>query len=216
MGLVNIQVNNIGLWSKIGAILFFVLFSVHCSAQSENKTVKEAKGLPLGANVPDFSATDLHDSTFTLYKALEDGPVVLIFYRGHWCPVCNRHLSQLQDSLQQIYDKGASVVAVSPEKVEFLKQTAEKTDASFRLLYDEGYKIASLFDVKFKPTAGKTLVYNTVLGANLKKNHSDQSQQLPIPATFIISTDRIVVWRHFNPNYKKRSTVRDIVENVPD
>lgn len=184
-------------------------------AQTTYKTVKEAKGLQVGDIVKDFSATDLHDSTFTLSEALMKGPVVVIFYRGQWCPVCNKHLSQLQDSLQLIYDKGASVVAISPEKSEFLKRTAEKTHASFSLLHDDGYRISDLFDVTFKPDTMTTIMYNTLLGANLKKANTDDSQRLPIPATFIIGTDRKIVWRHFNPDYKKRSTVSDIIKNIP-
>lgn len=184
-------------------------------AQSNYKTVKEAKGLQVGDLVHDFSAKDLHDSTFTLSEALKKGPVVVIFYRGQWCPVCNKHLSTLQDSLQLIYDKGATVIAISPEQSEFLKRTAEKTHASFSLLYDEGYKISDLFDVTFKPDSLTSIMYNTMLGANLKKANTDDSQRLPIPATFIIGTDGKIVWRHFDPDYKKRSTVADIVKNIP-
>ncbi|PJB59866.1 MAG: alkyl hydroperoxide reductase, partial [Bacteroidetes bacterium CG_4_9_14_3_um_filter_41_19] len=131
-------------------------------------------------------------------EALKKGPVVVIFYRGQWCPVCNKHLSHLQDSLQLIYEKGATVIAVSPEQSEFLKRTAEKTHASFSLLYDEGYKISDLFDVTFKPDTMTTIMYNTLLSANLKKANTDDSQRLPIPATFIIGTDGKIVWRHFD------------------
>lgn len=184
-------------------------------AQTNFKTVKEAKGLQVGETVEDFSAVDLHDNTFTLSEALKKGPVVVIFYRGQWCPICNKHLSHLQDSLHLIYDKGASVVAISPEKSEFLKRTAEKTNASFSLLYDEGYKIANLFDVTFKPDSLTTVMYNTIFRANLKEANTDDSQRLPIPATFIIGTDGKIVWRHFDPDYKKRSTAKEIVDNLP-
>lgn len=184
-------------------------------AQTNYKKVNEAKGLQIGEIVSDFSALDLHDNTFTLSEALKNGPVVVIFYRGQWCPVCNKHLSTLQDSLQLIYDKGATVIAISPEKSEFLKRTAEKTHASFSLLYDEGYKISDLFDVTFKPDSLTTVMYNTLLGANLKKANTDDSQRLPIPATFIIGTDGKIVWRHFDPDYKKRSKVIDIIDNIP-
>jgi peroxiredoxin len=117
--------------------------------------------------------------------------------------------------LKLIYAKGASVVAISPEQSEFLKRTAEKTNAEFSLLYDEGYKIANLFDVTFKPDSLTTVMYNTILRANLKETNTDDSQRLPIPATFIIDTNGKIVWRHFDPDYKKRSTVTDIVNNLP-
>jgi peroxiredoxin len=195
--------------------LILISLSLNTMAQKEYRSAKEAKGLLVGAKVNDFTALDLHDNLFTLSEALKNGPVVVIFYRGQWCPYCNKHLSNLQDSLQLIYDKGASVVAISPEKSEYLKKTAEKTGAEFSLLYDEGYKISDLFDVTFRPDSMTRGIYNTMLGADLKHAQSDDSQQLPIPATFIIGQDNKIVWRQFDPDYKKRSTVADIVKNIP-
>ena len=184
-------------------------------SQVTYRSAKEAKGLQVGDKVQDFTALDLHDNLFRLSDALQKGPVVLIFYRGQWCPYCNKHLSNLEDSLKLIYDKGATVIAVSPEKSEFLRQTAEKTRAEFALLYDEGYRISDQFDVTFRPDSMTRGIYNTMLGADLKNAHSDDSQQLPIPATFIIGKDSKIVWRQFDPDYKKRSTVSDIVKNIP-
>lgn len=201
--------------SRILYFLLLLLITTNSMAQIEYKSVKEAKGLQVGDVVKNFEAVDLHDNIFELNEALRKGPVVVIFYRGQWCPFCNKHLSQLQDSLQMIYNKGASVIAISPEKSEFLKRTAEKTHASFSLLYDEGYKIADLFDVTFRPGGFARVIYNTILRADLKNSHSDESEQLPIPATFIIGQDGKIVWRHFDPDYKKRSKVEDIVQNIP-
>jgi peroxiredoxin len=179
------------------------------------KKVKEAKGLKVGSQAPNFSASDLNNNVFSLTSALEKGPVVLIFYRGQWCPFCNKHLKKLEQNLSKIYEKDASVVAVSPEKSEFLKRTADKTKASFSLLYDEGYKIAEAFDVAFRPQKFERAIYNKILNADLKNAHSDDSQQLPIPATFIIGKDGRIIWRHFDPDYKKRSTVDEIINNLP-
>jgi len=180
----------------------------------EYRTADEAKGLSVGTKAPLFEAQDQNDSTYVLADSLKKGRVVLIFYRGQWCPICNRHLSNLQDSLEQIYQKGATVIAVSPEKPELMDKTAEKTGASFTLLYDEGYKIADAYDVIFKPNGKQRLVYNAFLGASLKKAHSDNSERLPVPATYIIGKDGIIVWRQFDSNYKNRSTVTDILKHL--
>jgi peroxiredoxin len=139
----------------------------------------------------------------------------VIFYRGQWCPICSRHLSILQDSLTYLEDKGVKVVAISPEKQENLKKTEEKTDASFTLLYDEDYKISKMFDVLFRPDEETITVYNERLDANLAEAHSDQSQRLPIPATFIINQEGEVVWRHFDRDYKERASISQIIEHLP-
>lgn len=197
-----------------GSILLLFLISTQIMAQ-QYRSAKEAQGLEVGAKAPLFAAMDQDSNHFKLERALEKGPVVLIFYRGHWCPVCNKHLGQVQDSLHAIYEKGASVVAISPEKVELLNKTASKTKAAFTLLHDAGYQIADAYDVTFKPDSKSRLMYNTMLGANLKSAHDDDSQRLPIPATYIIGTDGKILWRHFDPDYKKRSTVQDIVKHLP-
>lgn len=198
--------------------LLFILLSVTMSHQSfsqDTRSAEEASGLAVGIKAPDFVAIDADSTSFDLHKALEDGPVVLIFYRGFWCPVCNKHLAQIQDSISFITGRGATVVAISPEKPEYLNKMANKSGASFRLLYDEGYKISDAYDVTFTPKKAELVVYNTALRANLKETHSDDSQRLPIPATYIIDEQGVIVWRQFNPDYKKRSTVKAILENLP-
>ncbi len=194
---------------------FLLLFLSNIMMAQQYRSAKEAKGLAVGEKAPRFEALDQNNNPFKLEQALKNGPVVMIFYRGHWCPVCNKHLGRVQDSLQSIYERGASVIAVSPEKVELLSKTAGKTEAEFILLHDEGYAIADAYDVTFRPDSMTRLMYNTMLGANLKSAHDDESQRLPIPATYIIGTEGTILWRHFDPDYKKRSTVQDIIKHLP-
>lgn len=195
-------------------LLVVVLFFTNAYSQ-DYKTVTEVKGLPVGSKVKLFTAKDQRKKNYRLSKALKKGPVVLLFYRGQWCPVCNRYLSRLQDSLQMIYDKGATVIAVSPEKPAYLEKTAAKTKASFTLLYDKDYAISEAFDVVFKPTDKEIALYNERLKAALAEAHSDSSQRLPVPATFIINKKGVVVWKQFNPDYRIRASVEEILVNIP-
>ncbi len=198
-------------------IIIYALFSIMTNIHAqENRSVDEAKGLNAGTEAPDFRAIDASGNEFHLRQALKKGPVVMIFYRGHWCPVCNKHLGAIQDSLQLIMDKGATVVAVSPQNPEYLDKMAEKTGATFRLLYDEGYAIANAYDVTFTPRKMELMAYNTALNAQLKKSQSDDSQRLPIPATYIIGRDGVIAWRQFDPDYKNRSSVLEILANLPE
>jgi peroxiredoxin len=195
---------------KIITLSLCMLASNISIAQAE-KDITEVHGLEVGKKAPNFIAIDADSNSFSLKTALKDGPVVMIFYRGFWCPVCNKHLSTLQDSLKQIQAMGVKVIAISPEKPEYLNKMAEKTGAEFTLLYDKAYKIANAYDVNFTPTAMQLFTYNTVLGAKLKDTHSDDSQQLPIPATYIVNQEGIIIWRQFDPNYKNRSTVQGVL-----
>jgi len=194
------------------SLALFMIFSTPLVKAQNEKEIKDGHGIEVGVKAPLFTAIDAQNKSFSLKEALKKGPVVLIFYRGFWCPVCNKHLSSLQDSLMQIQASGAQIIAVSPEKPEYLDEMAEKTGAEFTLLYDEGYKIADAYDVTFKPSAMQLFTYNTILGGKLKDSHSDDSQRLPIPATYIINQEGLIIWRQFDPNYKNRSTVQGILK----
>ena len=199
------------------SILLFLmmLISQKTVGQEADKEKQEPKGLAVGDTVQNFQAIDADSTLYVFNEMIKKEAIVLIFIRGQWCPVCNRHMSQLQDSLQAVYKKGANVVVISPEKPEYINKTIEKTGAQFTILYDENQKISDTFDVTFEPSGKDKVVYNTVLGAKLKEAHTDDSERLPIPATFIIDTNKVIVWRHFDPNYKNRSTIKEIIKNIP-
>jgi peroxiredoxin len=190
--------------------LILIIMTGELISQTEKK-VTDAVGLSVGTAAPLFSAIDADSVKFLLNDAIKEGPVVLIFYRGFWCPVCNAHLGSIQDSLKLIEATGAKVIAISPEQPEYLDKMAEKTGSEFTLLYDEGYKIAEAYDVDFNPSKMQLFTYNVILGGKLKDTHSDISQRLPIPATYIVNQQGKIIWRQFDHDYKKRSSVKDIL-----
>ncbi|MCF8276473.1 MAG: AhpC/TSA family protein [Flavobacteriales bacterium] len=192
------------------AAAFQILTAQTVMAQ-EYRTAEEVKGIEVGERVAGLQGVLADGSEYDLDKELKKGKTVVIFYRGQWCPVCSRHLSNVQDSLQVLKDAGINVVAVSPEKPEKLTRTQEKTKAAFTLVHDRNYAFAKAFDVLFRPDQKTLGVYNTMLGADLKNAHSDDSQQLPVPATFLIDTDGKVLSKHVDPNYKNRASVAAII-----
>jgi len=192
------------------------VLSINTAQSQADRSVEEAQGIMVGTKAPMFTAIDADSNPFVLSDEIKKGPVVIIFYRGFWCPVCNKHLASMQDSLKLIEATGARVIAISPEKPEYLDKMAEKTKAEFTLLYDEGYKIADAYDVTFAPSGMQIFTYNVALGAKLKKTHSDDSQRLPIPATYIVNEDGLIIWRQFDHNYKKRSSVKEIIKALED
>ena len=111
---------------SIFTTIILIILNMNLYAQNY-RSANEAKGLNPGVQAPLFKAIDGSGTEFSLENALRKSPVVIIFYRGFWCPVCNKHLAQIQDSLQLISDKGAIVIAVSPEKPEYLDKMTEKS-----------------------------------------------------------------------------------------
>lgn len=198
----------------ITILLYFLSYS-NSLAQSFDKKTEEVKGLEVGAVVNNFSFKNIESNTSTVGEYLKKGPVVLIFYRGQWCPVCNKYLSRFEDSLEMIVNKGATVIAVSPEIPEKMKVTQSKTNAKFILASDTGYMIAKQFDVLFKPSKSTRILYNTALGAELDKAHGNEEELLPVPATFIIDQNSKIIWKQFDHNYNNRASIKDILKNLP-
>ena len=180
----------------------------------KKKTLKESNGLAIGDKVKDFSGIDQNGYTIQLSELLKKGKVVVVFYRGQWCPICIPHIKKLQDGFNKIKDKGASVVLITPENQENIQKTILKTNVTIPILYDKDYAIMKDFDVDFVPSRDLRFAYNTMLHADLKNAQSDNSQTLPVPATYVIDTGSTIIWRNFNRDYKKRSRVKDILNQL--
>ncbi len=107
----NMKKPNINMYGTFNFLSFFLIsvFLFSCSeAPLKDEQRQQPGGLNVGDIAPDFTAKGINNSEINLAAKLKEGPVVLMFYRGQWCPVCNRHLSNLQDSLKFITEKGGN------------------------------------------------------------------------------------------------------------
>ena len=141
---------------------------------------------------------------------------MLFFYRGYWCPVCNDYLKDYQDSLKMISEKGVAVVAVTPETSENVSKTRNKTGAAFTIISDSTGRIMEKYDVKFKVTNGYQRMVKAGLFTDVAETNGQEKAYLPVPATYLINRDGIIEWKHFNTNYKKRASVKDILKAVEE
>lgn len=171
------------------------------------------EGLFISSKAPDFKAKDQNGADIRLKDLLKKGKVVLVFYRGHWCPYCNKFLTRLQDSLQLITDKGATLLAVSPEKTENISKTTEKTKAEYSVLHDEGLKIMKAYDVAFKMEENTVTRYRNA-NIDIEKINGANGQYLPIPAVYIIDKESTIIYRFFESDYKKRPHVKDLLDKL--
>ena len=179
-----------------------LLFSLQALAQS---------GLKNGAVAPEFSAKDNAGKTLDLKSLLKSHKtVVLFFYRGQWCPYCNKHIKQLQDSLQLLTSKGAYVVGVTPETGENINKTIDKTHASFSIIQDKDYKIMKAYDVNYTVN-DETLSQLKKYGIDLEKNNGNTDHVLPVPATYVIDHSGKIIFVHFDKDYTKRPSVSSIL-----
>jgi peroxiredoxin len=171
-------------------------------------------GLKAGDKAPDFTGYDQHGKMVDSKKLLEKGPIVLVFYRGKWCSVCSRYLSSYQDSLNLITDQGVSFVAITPESIENVELTVKLHNLTYTVIYDCQEKIMADYDVMFTVTkAYQDNILNSQ-STDIAKNNGREAARLPVPATFIINRQGIIVAVWFDPDYNNRASVKWIIKNL--
>ncbi|HYM93714.1 MAG TPA: peroxiredoxin-like family protein [Chitinophagaceae bacterium] len=190
-------------------LLLISAFTISVIASAQ----KSPEGLFIGSRAPDFRAKDQTGLEIHLKDLLKKGEVVLVFYRGQWSPYCNNELKRLEDSLQQIIAKGATLVAVSPEKPESVTKTIEKTSATYSIISDDGLKIMKAYDVAFEVDQNTITRYRNS-GLDIEVNNGKNGNYLPVPAVFIIDKESTVTYRFFEPDFKKRPSVKEILANL--
>lgn len=171
-------------------------------------------GLKVGDVAPDFELKDADGESFKLYDALNDGDVVVVFYRGAWCPVCTKYLSNFTDSLPKIIAAGANTVFISPNRTDKLSETKEKTDGKLILLEDNGYKAMDAYKVSFEVTEKYKNMFKNYTGESVAEMNDSKIEKLPVPATFIVGKDKKVKFVQFDYNYSNRASVKEIIDNI--
>lgn len=189
---------------KYLVLSFFLILSTIADAQTD------PTGLKVGDQAPLFTGVDNNGKSFSLESALKKGDVVLMFYRGQWCPFCNKQMSQMNDSLSMITNKGATVVAISPEIQENVVKTIQKTKASFPVISDVQMKIMKDYKVNF-PVPQATIDRYKNFGIDFSVANGANGANLPVPATYVIGKNGKIKYVFFNPDYRKRASVQEIV-----
>lgn len=172
------------------------------------------EGLFINSKAPDFKGKDQNGEEVSLKDLRKKGKVVVFFYRGYWCPFCNKELSHFQDSLQMIEDKGAQIIAITPEAGEGIQKTVEKTKASFPILYDEDMKIAKGYQVSFQVDDRTIGRYKNAGIDLLENNHQKQQAYLPVPAVYIINKEGSITYRYFDADYRNRVSVKELLSQL--
>jgi peroxiredoxin len=189
--------------------LMATVLSISLFAQMADKP----EGLKVGDMAPNFSALNQQGKKVELNNLLTKGDVVLVFYRGQWCPYCNKQLSKINDSLVAITAKGATVLAITPETNDNVEKTIKKTKASFDVLSDAGLTIMNSYKVSFAVDE-KTIEKYKGYGIDFEKANGKNGANLPVPATYIVGKDGKIKYAFFNTDYSKRASVKDIIDNL--
>lgn len=160
-----------------------------------------------------FPAATLPDATrqqVDLTVRLQQGPLIVSFYRGGWCPYCNLELRAYQALLEEIRAAGGDLVAISPERPDDALSTAEKNDLKFPVLSDVDGRLADALGIRFDLDDPIVELYRK-FGHDLPVRNGDGRWSLPVPATYVVDRDGTILLAHVDPDYRNRLEPADAV-----
>ncbi|AZB23335.1 peroxiredoxin-like family protein [Chryseobacterium bernardetii] len=171
----------------------------------------EENSIQIGGQIPEFSLPNALGKIVSSEEILKNEKIVLAFYRGGWCPYCNLELKFLQDSLIRIKNKGAALIAVSPQSPDHSLSMIEKNNLEFEVLTDIDNNFAKKLGIVFQ-LQDFVLPYYKGLGIFLSDFNKNNDNTLPIPAVFVVDKNRVVTYRFLDVNYMNRVDVEKLIE----
>lgn len=168
----------------------------------------------VGAEAPDFELPDQDGEVVNLEELCHKGPVVLVFYRGKWCPHCNATIMRMQKLYPRIAALGAQLVCISPMLPDGTQYMATKLHLGFPVVSDLGNKTAHAFRIAFEihPDIRESMAK---WGEDLPKFNGDETWELPLAATYIIDKNRRIAWSFLDNDPGVRAEPEDILANIP-
>jgi peroxiredoxin len=164
--------------------------------------------LPVGAVAPEF---ELKDSTGRLVRSrdlLAVGPLVVKFFRGRWCSYCVTELEAWRDLYGQLRERGALLVAISPETQRQSDFAVQQHGLMFPLLHDAGTKLAEQFGLVYTVPEYHQRYLKSIL-VNLPFLNGEGSWRLPLPATYVIGRDGRVAFAEAYADFRVRPEPQD-------
>ena len=163
-----------------------------------------------GDRAPDFTLPGAAGQPVSLSARLAAGPVVLLFYRGAWCPYCNIELRAYQHALGRIADLGASLIAVTPETPDNSLSTVAKHNLAFDVVSDVGQGTIADYGLLFDLPDPLVTVYRD-FSIDLPKSNGENAWRLPVAAGYVIAADGTVRLHHVDVDYTKRLDPEDAI-----
>ena len=162
-----------------------------------------------GDRAPNLSLPNALGEMVSINEALDEGPVVVLFYMGEWCPYCNISLRAYQRALPEIQAAGANLFAISPEKPDRSLTLIEKNDLGYEVLTDRNSRVAKKFGIAYRVDEALDAISDEI---DLKEKNDSRKLELPLTAIYVIDQERIIQYAFVNVDYRKRAEPFEVVE----
>jgi len=187
-------------------LFIIILFSLSSFSQINSEH------LNVGEDAPIITGVDQFNNTINSEDILKEKKMLVVFYRGNWCPYCRKHLASLQENLEELSKKGLFVVVVTPEKVEKINETTKNLAATFSILHDKDNTIMKIYKVAFTVNEENVTSYFGFTQRKIAEYNAANNSTLPVPATYLIDQDGKIVYVHYDPDHHERSDFKEIIK----
>ncbi len=189
---------------QIPFMLATLFITVSCSAPQTDipDNPQNVSPLLIGNEIPDVTLPDPEEEMISLSEIAGQNTLI-VFYRGGWCPFCSAELSAIAEIENELYEKGITIVGISPDSPGYLKESLPDPDTEFTLLSDSDMRASRAFGIAFKESE-ETVAQLKENGMDIEERSGRDHNLLPVPAVFLINEEGRVEFQYVNPNYKKR------------
>jgi peroxiredoxin len=156
-----------------------------------DKTFDAKNTIQPGQKLPEFTLSNASGVSVNSADLLAKGPLLIVFYRGGWCPYCNLTLRAYQQRLEDFKAKGVTLVAITAEQPDSSLSTAEKNELQFPVLTDDGLQLARKLNITWEQSKELVELMNG-MGADLEKRHGNSSNDMVIPTTLLVDQQGVV------------------------
>ena len=174
------------------------------------QTADDVAPLQVGDKAPDVQLIRMDGGTIGIAEAYKEVPLVLVFFRGGWCPYCTKHLNAIGKVIPDLVELGYQVIAISPDSEESIREGTTKVDQGILLAQDKDFAAVEAFGLGFA-LDDETLKKYESYDISPRARESDGAHILPVPAVFVVDQQGIIQFVHYDPNYKKRLSPKDIL-----
>lgn len=188
-----------------------------------SKVLKTGKDLPPatsgkclkeGTIAPDISLDLVDGKKWNLYDSLKKQNIVLIFYRGGWCPFCNFQLNHYNKELSKIQNANTKVVAISVDKIDPDISISKNSDFKFSVASDPDLIALTAYNVVYKVPEDIVKKYKNSYKIDFEKSSGRKHHKIAVPAVVIIDKSKKITWCYANENYKIRPATKELAARV--
>lgn len=194
---------------RMPATIFVLAMALGATAHAETY------GLAAGTKAPDFDTKDLSGNGLKLGELQQKGPVVLVLYRGGWCPFCNIQLKSLErEVVPELAKATGTLVAISVDRPDNGTATQKENGLTFRIVSDPNAEILAKYKAKFVVPEELVKKYKDEYKIDVEGASGEKHHIIAVPSTYVIDAKGTIVYAHVDENYKVRAPNADVIAAV--